>query len=203
MRQKTFYLPEEITEGLFTSGREWQTPDGKEYRGSYHRYITNEVYTGSVWNSKTSKKLFPFIDRSKISTVYKELKKDIRTKYLTPVPFKPFVTDKIRKDGVFNRYFLQKINEQKIIEVDETHFQALESGLIDKNLYNSIQIRWYVSGNIEDVVSGSSVNLGVRSKNQKQITAANKYLPGLTGILTDPLQLYTDNDFKVPKDING
>jgi hypothetical protein len=203
MRKKTFYLPEEIISGLYTSGREWQTEDGKEYRGAYHRYITKEVYTGSTWDSKTSKKLLPFIDRAKTAVLYKELKKSIRTKYLTPTPFKPVVTDKIRKDGVFNRYFLQKINEQKIIEVDETHFRALDSGVIDKNLYNSIQIRWYVSGNIEDTISGSNVEPGVRSKNQKQVTAANKYLPGITGILTDPLQLYTDNDFKVPKDING
>jgi len=84
MRRKTFYLPEEITTGLYTAGRQWQTEDGKEYRGSYHRYITNEIYTGATWDAKTSRRLFPFIDRTANFSIYRELKKEVRTRYISP-----------------------------------------------------------------------------------------------------------------------
>lgn len=202
MRRKTFYLPEEITTDLYTSGREWQTEDGKEYRGSYHRYITNEIYTGATWNSKTSRRLLPFIDRIVDNTLYRELKKEIRVRYLAPVPFIPVITDTIRKAGVLSRYFFKRINDGAFIEVNEPQYRSINNGTIDKNLYVAIQLQWYITGNIEDIIQGTVNIQGVRSKNLKQIEAANRILPGISEVLKNPLQFYTDNEFIVPKDIN-
>lgn len=202
MRRKTFYLPEEITTGLYTPGGEFQTEDGTEYRGSYHRYITNELYTGTTWNSKTSKKLNPFVNLSTNTSLYRDLKKEIRVRYLTPTNITPTITDKIRKDGVFTRYFFKRVNDGKIIEVDDKQYQSINSGIIDKNLYDSIQIQWYVTGNIEDTVEGPLLVQGVRTKNLKQIQSANRILSGISEVLKNPLQFYTDNEFIVPKDIN-
>jgi len=202
MRRKTFYMPEEITTNLYTSGREWQTEDGKEYRGSYHRYMTNEIYTGATWDAKTSRKLLPLIDRNADSSLYRELKKEIRVRYLSPVPFIPVITDKIRKDGVFSRYFFKRINDGTFIEVNESQYRSINNGTIDKNLYVAIQLQWYVTGNIEDTIQGPVNIQGVRTKNLKQIEAANRILPGISEVLKNPLQFYTDNEFIVPKDIN-
>jgi len=63
-------------------------------------------------------------------------------------------------------------------------------------------LQWYITGNIQDVVQGSVNVLGVRSKNLKQIEAANKILPGISEVLKNHLQFYTDTAFIVPKDIN-
>ena len=61
MRLKLYYTADEITSNLYTSGSQFMTEDNVEYRGTYHSYITGEVYTGSTWNAKTSKKLITFL----------------------------------------------------------------------------------------------------------------------------------------------
>ena len=202
MRLKTFYLPEEIITNLYTYGEEFQTADGIEYKGLYHRYLTSEVYTQPLWNSKTSEKLFTYTKKQKRDTVYEQLKKDLKTKYNTINIAKSSPTPTDYNTSFISRYFLQQVNNLKIVEVDVIQFGDWSSGRIDPNLYNGIQITWYISGIVNDTYKGSTLVKGVRSKNIQQMQFANKTLPGITNLLSNPTQYYSDTDFVVPKDIN-
>ena len=53
----------------------------------------------------------------------------------------------------------------------------------------------------DELVNGTLIK-GIRNKNLLQIIAANTKMPGLTDLLTNPLQFYQDTSFTAPKDIN-
>lgn len=195
-------MPEEITTNLYTPGGQFQTEDGVEYKGSYHRYITNEIYTGGTWNAKSSKKLVLLEQVTTKDSAYFKLKQQLKTKFDTPVPYKLVIVPADYKLGYIERYFLKKRNEQKFIEIDESQYKAWGKGTIDSNVYDALNFRWFISGNIEDNKTGNTTVYGVITKNNKQIQYAQQQMPGIQNVLTDPLQYYTDTDFIIPKDIN-
>lgn len=202
MRLKSYYMPEEITNNLYTPGGQFQTDDGVEYKGSYHQYITNEIYTGGTWNAKYSKKLILLERITTKDSIYFKLKKQLKTKFNTPIPYKPIISPSDYKLGYIDRYFLKKRNEQKFIEIDESQYKSWERGTIDSNVYDALNFRWFISGNIQDIKLGDVVQYGIITKNTRQIQYAHQQLPGIQTSLKDPLQYYTDTDFVVPKDIN-
>jgi hypothetical protein len=195
-------MPDEIITNLYTSGGEFETEDGKEYRGLYHRYLTNEIYTESDWNPRTSKKLKPLIKKINKDTPYADLKRSLKTNFLQPVPVTINITQADRKTGYIPRYFLKKINELLFIEINEPYFKAWQNGRIDSNIFNGVEIRWYISGTVNDETQGVVRIKGVYTKNTEQIEYAERFLPGISSILTDPLQYYSDNTFDIPADIN-
>ena len=79
MRDKIYYLNDEINAGLFTTGSEWMLEDLTEYKGSYHSYITGEVYTEASWNPITSKPLLKFKLNEPNTVEYNTLKPNIKT----------------------------------------------------------------------------------------------------------------------------
>ena len=202
MRIRTFYMPDEIITNLYTSGGEFETEDGKEYRGMYHRYLTNEIYTEANWDPRLSKKLKSLIRKINKDTPYAELKRNLKTSFLQPTPALINVSQTDRKVGYISRYFLKKNNELLFIEIDALQFKAWQNGRIDPNSYFGVEIRWYVSGPVNDEKQGIVMVKGVRTKNTEQIAYAQRFLPGIDIILTDPLQYYSDNTFKIPVDIN-
>jgi hypothetical protein len=202
MRLKLYYMPEEITSNLYTNGGEFQTEDGVEYRGSYHRYITNEIYTGATWNSKTSKKLMLLETVLVRDVVYSKLKTRLQTKFITPQPINRTPTITEYNSGYFERYFLKKCNEQIFIETDEIQHTLWRNGKIDQAMFNAVTFRWFISGNIDDVKTATTTQYGVLTKNKKQIQYAQQVLPGIVDVLTNPLQYYGDVTYNVPKDIN-
>lgn len=202
MRIRTFYMPDEIITNLYTSGGEFETEDGKEYRGMYHRYLTNEIYTEANWDPRLSKKLKPLIRKINKDTPYADLKRNLKTNFLQPTPVLINVSQADRKAGYVSRYFLKKINESLFIEIDALQFKAWQNGRIDPNSYFGVEIRWYVSGLVNDEKQGVVLIKGVYTKNTEQIAYAERFLPGISSILTDPLQYYADDTFIIPPDIN-
>ena len=202
MRIRTFYMPDEIITNLYTSGGEFETEDGKEYRGMYHRYLTNEIYTEANWDPRLSKKLKPLIRKINKDTPYADLKRNLKTNFLQPTPALINVSQADRKVGYVSRYFLKKINESLFIEIDALQFKAWQNGRIDPNSYFGVEIRWYVSGLVNDEKQGVVLIKGVYTKNTEQIAYAERFLPGISSILTDPLQYYADDTFIIPPDIN-
>jgi hypothetical protein len=195
-------MPDEIITNLYTSGGEFETEDGKEYRGMYHRYLTNEIYTESNWDPRLSKKLKPLIRKINKDTPYADLKRNLKTNFLQPTPALINVSQADRKVGYVSRYFLKKINESLFIEIDALQFKAWQNGRIDPNSYFGVEIRWYVSGLVNDEKQGVVLIKGVYTKNTEQIAYAERFLPGISSILTDPLQYYADDTFIIPPDIN-
>ena len=104
-------MPDEIITNLYTSGGEFETTDGKEYRGMYHRYLTNEIYTEANWDPRISKKLKPLIRKVNKDTPYADLKRNLKTSFLQPNPIVVNITQSDRKIGYITRYFLKKLNE--------------------------------------------------------------------------------------------
>jgi len=176
--------------------------DNTEYRGLYHTYLTGEVYTGATWNSKTSKKLIVYKNIIAKNVEYETLKRELKLTYMQPVSALNAPTTEQLKAGSYTRYFIKKVNESKIIEIDEPQFNMWQSKQIDPALYSAIKMQWYISGPIEDSQSNMVFIQGVQTKNTNQIKSAETSLAGISKVLTDPLQYYSDITYLVPKDIN-
>lgn len=200
MRLKLFYSPEEITNNLYTFGKEWMTVDYTEYIGLYHTYTTGEIYTEGVWNSSKSVKLIKYESIDTIKFQYQKLK-NINVNSVTPIQYQP--ENSITNQEQIRRFFLQKRNElDNIIEIDAKQYELYLTSVIDRNLYNSVQLTWTVTGNVDDVIINNTKQLGVISKNRIALKTAEQQMPGISKKLDNLLELYTDTDFVVPRDIN-
>jgi hypothetical protein len=202
MRKRLHYTLNQITENLYTSGSEWMTLDGTEYIGLYHTYITNEIFTQSTWDSSRSKQLVPYVVKNSMVDQFKKLK-TIVTKFETPVTHIPIITQQDRKRGSITRYFIKKINEQTISEIDLDQFNAVPAGTIDINLYITAKIEWSITGPFENTYANGTTVLGVKNKNYKALLEAEQTLPGIMVKLSNLIEYYSDTDFITPKDINS
>lgn len=201
-RLRLHYTPNQITKGLYTTGSVWQTEMGLEYIGAYHTYVTGEVYSESEWNSTKSVKLIPIVYEEKTVTAYKQLK-TITPGKRTPQSYTPIVTQNDRVAGFITRYFIKKTNELKIIEINLEQFNAYLSNEFDKNLYQTISIKWIITGSLEPQYKNGVKIPSVAQQNLTAIQVAQQTMPGIISILTNPIQYYSDVDIIVPRDING
>jgi hypothetical protein len=201
-RLKLYYPVDEITNNLYTYGSELMTEDNKEYVGPFHRYVTGEVYTGTVWNVKTSKKLIAFKQQT-TQTIYNKLKPDIQLRHVAPKRVSVQITSNDIAKGSIQRYFICKQNEPVIFEIDALQYQYWGNNQIDNKAYIAVQLTWTITGTIQDVKKGNVVVPGVTTKNLQQIKNATRKMPQVSSILTNPIEFYTDTDYIKPVDING
>jgi hypothetical protein len=203
-RLKLYYPIDEITTNLYTLGQELMTLENVEYIGSFHRYTTGEVYTGATWDAKTSKQLIAYAKQTNdVNTIYKVLKPEIRLKYSTPYASAPAPTKQEITAGSMFRYFIKQLNNDNILEIDQNQYATWQNNGIDKKIYQAVQLTWYISGEINDVVAGGVTVPGVQTKNKKQIQYASQTIPGIGLVLNNLLEYYTDADYSTPVDING
>jgi hypothetical protein len=74
------------------------------------------------------------------------------------------------------RYFVKKINDNDIIEVQGDNFKSLPS-----NIYQKSNISWKISGTQHNVIKNGQIDQeGVYEYNEKQAKLAEKYMPGIT-----------------------
>jgi hypothetical protein len=203
MRNKLRYTIDEITVDLYTPGGQFMTEDNVEYTGSYHQYITNELYTGATWNAKTSLKLIPLVKTRTDNVVYRKLKSNLVTKYILPSATTITITEQQRLTGFVTRYFMKKTNDNYVFEVDNRTYTLWQSKRIDPLLYVAVSLQWQIAGPVADEIVDGVSKIGVRTKNLNQIKLASRILPGISEKLANLTELYTDIDFKVPKDINS
>jgi hypothetical protein len=202
-RLKTFYTADEITNNLYTSGSEFMTDDRVEYIGAYHAYTTGERYTNSVWNNKISKRLLPLINYNTATAQYRLLKPDINVQYQTPYASSPTVTKADITNGYITRYFIQRINDPTVLEINQSTYEKWSANTIDKKMHVATQLQWFITGNIEDITMRGVFIPGSMSKNKEAISNASLVIPDLSLILTNLTEFYTDTDYSVPIDING
>lgn len=113
------------------------------------------------------------------------MKKDILKEYskLTPPnsifvfaeEFLPTPTDEDYSNGGINRYFVRKINETSIIEVDRQNYKSTTP-----MLYEKAELWWMISGYVDEVVS----------KNKKTLKSSRDVMPGLEKKLINPVQFF-------------
>jgi hypothetical protein len=178
------------------------TDDGVEYIGLYHKYVTNETFTQAMWDLQTSKQLLPYIEKNSLLEQYKKIK-TVKTDFLQPQTYSVIITEQDRKLGYINRYFVKKVNEQTIIEINAEQFELLSSNKIDSNLFISTMIEWSITGPLENSYANGTTILGVKTKNYKTIVDAENILQGIISKLTNLIEYYSDTDFVAPKDINA
>jgi hypothetical protein len=201
-RLRLHYTPNQITKALYTTGSEWQTESGTEYIGPYHTYTTGEIYSETEWNPQKSIMLLPFVTESKDVSSYKQLK-TITVQTQTPKSYTPIVNQNDRVAGFITRYFIKKTNESKIIEIDLQQYNEYLAKRIDKNLYQTIAIKWIITGTLETQYRNGVELPSVMQQNLNAIRVAQETMPGINIILSNPIQFYSDVDIVVPKDING
>jgi len=202
-RDKTYYSADEIFNNLYTTGKEYMTQDGVEYTGQYHKYTTGEVYTLAKWNEAKSKKLIVFEEFSNDKFLYKSLKPGKNLKFTAPKSTYISINQNDINIGYKIRYFLQKRNSKVILEIDTDQYNKWKTKQIDNILYSAVKITWRITGEKSDKFEKGVSITGVKSKNLREIKNANKKMPGITKLLSNPLQYYTDTDFITPTDING
>jgi hypothetical protein len=207
MRKKVYYLKDEITNNLYTSGSEWMLEDNTEYIGLYHSYITGEVYTQPKWNLLTSKKLIKFKNIIQNNSEYTTLKPNIKTRYELIKNIIPEITSKNIKDGFVTRYIIQNVSSKIIYEVNADQFELYTTNEIDTNLYMGVVINWFITGiRFNSELNTNNTNVitkTVSQKNLEQIITASKTITNLQNYFTNLEQFYSDNTFVAVPDING
>ena len=201
-RIKIRYTIDEITNDLYTSGGEYMTVDNQEYIGLYHTYSTGEIFSLSKWNARKSRKLIPYKELSESEKQYQILKPLIQTDYQSIKSFVLKINEKNRIDGFVDRYFLYNVVSNNIQEVSSTTYDDLQKNIIDSNLYKSVQIQWYITGNLEDETINGVFIPGVRTKNKDEVQIASQTIQGISVYLNNLLEFYSDTTFIIPKDLN-
>ena len=103
-----------------------------------------------------------------------------------PVYFKPSPSIKDYSKGYIYRYFVQKINNLTITEVDKDKYNQISS-----QLYNKLTIRWTITGSKENVYNNKILErIGVKEQNIKTLSNGNTKMRGLKNYITNPLEFW-------------
>ena len=145
----------------------------------------------------------PYVKYDTTNEQYKQLKPNINVRYETPNGASAVVTRSDVTNGFITRYFMQRINDAKILEVNQTTYQKWFSNTIDKKMYQAVSIQWTITGNLDDTTYRGAFQPGVMTKNKLAIADASTTIPDIANILTNLTQFYTDTDYIAPIDING
>lgn len=202
MRKKIYYSKSEITENLYTSGQQWMTEDSREYIGMYHRYSTGEVYSEEKWKPNQSKKLVKFIPQIDSNITYKNLKPNLKTKFINPIPYFIKVNAQDIQNKFVTRYFLQKNNQPDVLEINDKQYKLWLENKINRSLYTAVIVKWQISGSPTTTNINGANKLGVFEFNTEQIIKAKRTLPAIETKLNNPFELYVDTTIIVPPSIN-
>jgi hypothetical protein len=103
-----------------------------------------------------------------------------------PVYFKPFPKTKDYSLGYINRYFVQKINDLIITEVNKNKYNQISS-----TVYNKLSIRWIISGPKNNVYKNKILNrIGVTEQNVKILNVSENKMMGIKNYLNNPLEFW-------------
>lgn len=103
-----------------------------------------------------------------------------------PVYFKPFPITKDYAKGYINRYFVQKINDLTITEVNKNKYNEISSAL-----YNKLSIQWIISGPKNNQYKNKILDRkGVQEQNIQTLVKYEKKMKGLKVYLNNPLEFW-------------
>jgi hypothetical protein len=89
-------------------------------------------------------------------------------------------------EGVITRYFVRKVNDPAIIEVDLANYESVSSAL-----YSRVDLEWVISGPKNNVYFEGKIQLsGASEKNAKSVTAAAKSMNGIENKLINFSQFF-------------
>lgn len=103
-----------------------------------------------------------------------------------PIYKKPLPDANDYINGYITRYFVKKINDNTIYEVDSVGFFN-----ISDTLYTKSSISWKITGNADDTTDGKTlIDIGVISYNSNSIAVLEKTIPGIRNILRNVLEFW-------------
>ena len=103
----------------------------------------------------------------------------------TPYSTRPKVTQLDISNGFVTRYFVQNISTKLITEVDKKQYEAFKTNV----LYGRIDFPWVIMGLANDTLAtDGNIIYGAKHKNTVTTAFYNKKMPGLTRLLSNPLE---------------
>ena len=195
------YLPKfRVIKAEYTAGSQYALKStGENYIGYYVLSADRVPYTGREFVQNTSQELVSLIVENQEDQVkaylpytkYDTLRKQVSEYNLRstlPLPVHIFIPDFAFQ---FNKRFFAKSKiTQGIIEISRENYFELEKKT-DKFHYPSFDtviVDWYVLGAVGDFQNGPYLIEGIRTKNTREVLKAEKSLPGISQLLTNPLQ---------------
>ena len=110
-----------------------------------------------------------------------DMSNDVYPNYYKPVP-----TSKDYSKGYINRYFVQKINDLTITEVNKNKYNEISSAL-----YNKLSIQWIISGTNDNVYKNKILDRkGVQEQNIQTLVEYEKSMKGIKNYLNNPLEFW-------------
>ena len=96
--------------------------------------------------------------------------------------FKKKTTNSERASGIAKRYFVQDINNNKIVETDKATYLQTKKEVANRRF---AEIDWIIKGPADDAMFGNYKYEGAKSKNKKTIQALEKTMPGISIFVAD------------------
>ncbi len=96
------------------------------------------------------------------------------------------LTKEIYDKGFIDRYFIYRITNDTIYEVQKENYDQ-----VNDVIFKKVQLKWKLSGPPNNTYKNNVLMMpGVIQYNTKQIKTASETVPRLTDYLKDPLQYY-------------
>jgi hypothetical protein len=195
------YLPKfKTTKARYTPGSQYTVKStGENYIGYYVLSSQGVPYSGKEFIQNASQELVSivvqgveqqekeYVPYTDYDTVRKQQKEyDLRSTLDLPVHiFIPDFEFEINK-----RFFAKSKVTQAIKEISREVYLELSSKTTKYHYptYEILAMDWYVTGAVGDFQNGSYLIEGIRTKNTKEIAKAEKSMPGISQVVTNPLQ---------------
>jgi len=103
-----------------------------------------------------------------------------------PSYFKPIPNSNNYKKGYIYRYFIQKINDLMITEVNKDKYDNIHT-----QYYNKIYIKWIITGPKNNQYKNKVLELnGVQEQNTQTLNDVEKRIKGIKNYLNNPLEFW-------------
>jgi len=103
-----------------------------------------------------------------------------------PSYYKPFPSSKDYKNGYINRYFVQKVNDLTITEVDKDKYNKIYT-----QYFSKLVIQWIISGPKNNQYKNKILDIkGVQEQNLLTLTENENKMKGLKTHLNNPLEFW-------------
>jgi hypothetical protein len=103
-----------------------------------------------------------------------------------PNYYKPLPTSKDYSKGYINRYFVQKINDLTITEVNKNKYNDIYT-----NYFNKLVIQWIISGPKNNVYKNKILDRkGVQEQNIEILNISENKMIGIKNYLNNPLEFW-------------
>ena len=110
----------------------------------------------------------------------------VSLKFVYAEEFLPSPTAEDYESGQITRYFVRRVNNPIIIEVNLQNYES-----VSNELYGRVDLEWTISGPKNDVYVLGKIQLsGVEEKNSRSVRDASKVMSGIENKLINPSQFF-------------